>query len=288
VAHGDPLLVESPTYPHALDVARLRGARLVPVGVQDDGWHLDLLTSALRQSSARVAYLVPDFQNPTGHLMADGDRAALVAAARRHGTTVICDESWAETALDEGARAAPLASFDTDGRVISVGSASKLWWGGLRVGWIRSTAATVRRLAVLRAAVDIATPVFEQLVAARLFERIEEGRAERSRLLGESLAALTEALAGELPGWSFTVPRGGGSLWVRLAGPVASEIAASAAARGVRLAPGSWFGVDGALERHLRLPFTQPPGVLREAVRRIASSDVPYGYRPREPLTPAL
>lgn len=283
---GDPVLVESPTYPHAIDAARLRGARLVPVGVQEDGWHLDLMTCAMRQSAARLAYVIPDFHNPTGHLMADADRAALVEAARRQGATLVADETWAETALEESVRATPLAAFDTDGRVISVGSASKLWWGGLRVGWVRTTAAMVRRLAALRAAVDVAGAVFEQFVVALLFERIEEARAERRRTLGASCAALTAALREELPGWEFTVPRGGGSLWVRLDGPVASQVAEAAAARGVRLAPGPWFGVDGALERYLRLPFTQPPAVMEEAVRRIAGA--PAAYRPGEPLTPAL
>ncbi len=283
---GGPVLVESPSYPHAIDAVRLRGARLVPVGVQEDGWHLDLVSGAMRQSAARLAYVIPDFQNPTGHLMSDDDRRALVDAARRHGVTLIADESWAEIALDDTARAAPLAAFDTDGRVISVGSASKLWWGGLRVGWIRASAATVRRLAGLRAAVDIAGGVFEQLVVARLFERIEEARAERRHALGASCAALAAVLREELPAWAFRVPRGGGSLWVRLDGPVADAVAGAAAARGVRLAPGPWFGVDGTLARYLRLPFTQPPAVLEEAVRRIARD--PAGYRPCEPLTPFL
>ncbi|WP_344056798.1 PLP-dependent aminotransferase family protein, partial [Sphaerisporangium rubeum] len=183
---GDPVVVESPTYPHALDAARLRGARLVPVGLQDDGWHLDLLDGALRQSAARLAYLIPDFHNPVGHLMDDAGRAALAAAARRYDATVVVDESWAELAIDDVPPVAPLAAYDTDGRVISVGSASKLWWGGLRIGWIRATAALVRRLAVLRSAMDIAAPLFEQLVVVRLMERVEETRAERRTGFGAS------------------------------------------------------------------------------------------------------
>ncbi len=293
---GDPVLVESPTYPHAIDLVRLRGARLVPVGISDDGWHLDLMTSAMRQSAARLAYVIPDFQNPTGHLMADEDRAALVGAARRYDATLLVDETWTELAVDHiggagtggvGSRA-PLAAFDTDGRVISIGSASKLWWGGLRIGWIRGTAALIRRLAVLRAAVDIASAMFEQLVVTHLFAGIEDTRAERRRLLGASRAALVDALREELPEWTFTVPRGGGSLWVRLDAPVATSLAEAAAAQGVRLAPGPWFGVEGTLERYLRLPFTQPPQVLADAVRRIAASRGSYGYRPRAPLTPTL
>lgn len=288
---GDPVLLESPTYPHAIAAARLRGARLVPVGIPQDGRYVDLTISAMRQSAARFGYVIPDFQNPTGHLMPDEDRAALVAAARRQGAMLLADESWAELALDEAgtgpAAAAPLAAFDTDDRVISVGSAAKLWWGGLRVGWIRAAPGLLRRLAVLRGTVDIAGAVFEQLVAAYLFDRIEETRAERRRTLGASRSALVTALREELPTWTFTVPRGGGCLWVRLDAPVAGEVAEVAASRGVRLAPGPWFGLDGTLERYLRLPFTQPPDVLREAVRRIAIGPT-GGYRPREPLIHAL
>ncbi|WP_424531748.1 PLP-dependent aminotransferase family protein [Sphaerisporangium viridialbum] len=295
---GDPVLVESPTYPHALDAARMRGARLVPVGIADDGWNLDLVTCAMRQSAARLAYVIPDFQNPTGHLMGEGDRAALADAARRYDTTLVVDESWAELAIDEVPATSPLAAHDTDGRVISVGSASKLWWGGLRIGWIRGTAALIRRLAVLRSSVDVASPLFEQLVVTHLFERIEETRAERGRTLGASRSALVEVLRAELPEWRFTVPKGGGSLWVRLDSPIATPLADAAAAHGVRLAPGPWFGVDGTLERYLRLPFTMPPHALTEAARRLAaaralasspgSQAAPYGARAGAPLTPTL
>ncbi|WP_205315709.1 PLP-dependent aminotransferase family protein [Nonomuraea lactucae] len=269
---GDPLLVESPTYPHAIDAARVRGARIVPVGISHEGWQPDLVTCAMRQSAARVAYLMPDFQNPTGALMDDATRAALTGAARRHDTTLVVDETWAELALDEVPPTSPMAAFDTDSRVISIGSASKLWWGGLRIGWVRTTAALARRLALHRACVDIASPVLEQLVVARLFDRMEETTAERRRTLRASREALVSAVREHLPGWDFTVPRGGGTLWVRLDSGSAVSLAEAVARHGVRLAPGPWFGVEGTLEGYLRLPYTQPPQVLRDAVAQIAKA----------------
>ncbi|MFG3438625.1 PLP-dependent aminotransferase family protein [Nonomuraea sp. NPDC047897] len=269
---GDPVLVESPTYPHAIDAARMRGARLVPVGISHEGWQPDLLACAMRQAAARVAYLMPDFHNPTGALMDDATRAAVAGAARRHDTTLVIDETWSELDLDEVPRTAPMAAFDTDSRVVSIGSASKLWWGGLRIGWVRTTAALARRLALHRASVDIASPVLEQLVVARLFDRIEETRAERRRTLCASREALVTALREHLPGWAFTVPRGGGSLWVRLDEGSAVSLSEVAAGHGVRLAPGPWFGVEGTLEGYLRLPYTLAPPVLREGVARIAAA----------------
>ncbi|MEV4109629.1 PLP-dependent aminotransferase family protein [Nonomuraea sp. NPDC049695] len=287
VGAGDPVLVESPTYPHAIDVARQRGARVVPVGISHEGWQADLVSGAMRQSGARLAYLMPDFQNPTGALMDDATRAAVVGAARRAGTVLLVDETWMELALDEVPRTSPTAAFDTDSRVISVGSASKLWWGGLRIGWVRTTAALARRLAMFRAAVDIASPVLEQLVVARLFDRLEETRAERRRTLRASRDALVSGLREQLPEWTFTVPRGGGTLWVRLDGLGATPLVEAAAHHGVRLAPGPWFGLEGTLENYLRLPYTQPPQVLADVVTRIraARDHGPTGApRPSEAL----
>jgi DNA-binding transcriptional MocR family regulator len=84
-------------------------------------------------------------------------------------------------------------------------------------------------------------------------------------------AALLEALAEHLPQWRVTVPSGGVTLWAELDGPISSALARAAEEVGVRLAPGPRFGLDGTLERFLRLPFTLPADDLTEAVRRIAS-----------------
>ncbi|MEO3870816.1 PLP-dependent aminotransferase family protein [Nonomuraea sp. B12E4] len=272
VGAGDPVLVESPTYPHAIDVMRRRGARIVPAGISYAGWQPDLLAGSMRQSGARLAYLMPDFQNPTGALMDDATRAAVMGAARRADTMVLVDETWTELALDEVPRTSPMGAFDTDNRVIGVGSASKLWWGGLRIGWIRATAALARRLATFRSSVDIASPVLEQLVVARLFDRLAETRAERRRTLRASRDALVSGLRAHLPEWTFAVPRGGGTLWVRLDGGGATPFAEAALTHGVRLAPGPWFGLEGTLESYLRLPYTQPPQVLADVVIRLRAA----------------
>ncbi|WP_051759655.1 PLP-dependent aminotransferase family protein [Herbidospora cretacea] len=261
VRPGDPVLLESPTYAHAIQSVRLHGARAVAAG--------ELMESSLRQ--AKVAYVLPDFHNPTGTLMGAPHRAALVAAARRHDVTLICDETWGEVAVDDVVMPPPLARWDTDNRVITIGSASKLWWGGLRVGWLRGTAELVERLSVLRSGVDLATAVFDQLVVAELFPRVEESRAERRAWLATSRDALTAALAEHLPGWAYPRPVGGGSIWAKLDVPSAAPVVQAAATNGVRLAPGRWFGVDGACEGYLRLSYCHPPHVLADAVARIAA-----------------
>ncbi len=95
-------MVERPTYPHALGALRRRGARLVPVGV-NEGWDIELIAGAMRQAAVRMAYTIPDFQNPTGYLMGADDRAALVDAARRADAFLVTDETFAELAHDPDA-----------------------------------------------------------------------------------------------------------------------------------------------------------------------------------------
>jgi DNA-binding transcriptional MocR family regulator len=267
---GDPVMVERPTYPHALGALRRMGARLVPAGV-NEGWDVELMAGAMRQAAVRLAYTVPDFHNPTGRLMGAGDRAALVDAARRADALLVVDETFAELAHDPAApRVPPVAAFDTGGRVISIGSASKLMWGGLRIGWIRTTAPLARRLIVAREPLDMASPILDQLIVRELLLRVEEVRAERAASLLGGRDALAAALRERLPGWEFALPAGGMSLWARLGAPVATLLSEAAERRGVCVVPGPVFGADGVLEDYVRLPYVLPPGTLREAVDRLA------------------
>jgi DNA-binding transcriptional MocR family regulator len=91
--------------------------------------------------------------------------------------------------------------------------------------------------------------------------------------LATGAAVLQSALAAHLPDWQPTHPRGGTSLWVRLPGPFATNLALLAPGAGVRIAPGPRFGPDGTMESYLRLPFTMPPDALRVAVHRLAAID---------------
>jgi DNA-binding transcriptional MocR family regulator len=295
---GDAICVESPTFPHALDAARRAALRLVPAGLAETGWDLDLTGAAMRQGAARLVYVIADFHNPTGLLMDEATRAGLVALARRCGAYVIADETWAELDIDpEGgtspapaavpaaapaataAMPAPVAAHDGDSRVCSVGSLSKLCWGGLRVGWVRAPVPVIRRLVQARAAVDLASPVLEQLVAVELLAATEQIRAERRAELRERRDALAEVVRERLPQWRFRIPAGGSSVWARLPEPVSTDLAAAAQRHGVRLVPGPAFGVDGTLERFVRLPFMLPAETLRTAAARLeaAYADVTGG-----------
>ncbi|MGN6130418.1 MAG: PLP-dependent aminotransferase family protein [Nocardioidaceae bacterium] len=265
---GDRVLVESPTYPNATAALRASGARLVGVGVDPQGWDLDAVLASLRQVAARAAYLVPDFQNPTGALMDDDQRARLGHALARARTTAIVDETLAEMALDDVRMPAPFAAYAPT--AITAGSASKAFWGGLRIGWLRAPLDRVGALVGTRLGVDLGAPVLEQLVLADLMQHRAEILAERREVLRRSRAALVDGLRERLPSWRFQVPVGGLALWCELPEALSSALAVAAQQHGLRLAAGPVFAPEGGLERFVRLPYTRRPDELARAVERLA------------------
>ncbi|NYI94638.1 MocR-like transcription factor YczR [Streptomonospora nanhaiensis] len=280
---GDTLLAESPSYPHALDAARRHGLQVRAAGVTPSGWDMDHVLDAFRRFRPRLAYLIPDFQNPTGALMDDEERAAVVAEARRADAALIVDESVAELAIDSGDQPAPTAAHDTDGRVYTVGSVAKTFWGGLRIGWVRTTPPMVERLAAARQRVDLSSSLMDQLTVTHLFADMLRVRAERSRQLARNRDALVAVLRERIPEWRCSRPSGGLVLWAGLPRPAATALREAGARHGVHLAPGPLFGADGTLEHYVRLSYTLPPEVLADGVERLARAWAETAARPGAP-----
>jgi len=268
---GERVLVDAPAYPRSLAAIRAARARAVPVPLGEDGWDVGAWEDTIRAAAPRLAVTVADFHNPTGLTMKAAARAALATACARAGTVLVVDETTAELRLDGPPLPPPLGSFGPPGAVITVGTMSKSAWGGIRVGWIRATARTVRELAATRATVDMASPVLDQLLAVELLARWDDVLASRRALLKDRRAALHAALREHAPEWSARRVHGGLSLWARLPSPNATTLAAAAAREGILVVPGPAFSVDGTFERHLRLPFSLPPEDLERAVARLAA-----------------
>lgn len=286
---GDRVQIDHPTFAHAIDAIQRASCRPVPVGMPRSGWDVDGLVATMRQTGPRLVYLVADFHNPTGQLMQPDERAAVVAAAAATRTTLVVDETMVDLGLDEVAPP-PVAAHGRGADVITLGSMSKSVWGGLRIGWIRADAGTISAIGGLRPGLDLGTPVVEQLAAGVLLADDDQRLAARVVALRDGRAALREAIAEELPGWRPVDAPGGLSLWVELPAPVSSALAASAERHGVRVVAGPRFGVDGAFERFVRLPYARPADELRRGVRGLAAAyadlRVPVGAS-RPPATPA-
>lgn len=272
---GDRVVVENPSYTNALEAVRRARLRAVPVPVTDGGWDMEITESAIRQTAPRLAYVIPDFQNPTGCLMPEEQRSRLLRATSRSGTWLIVDETIADIALDVP-RPAPTACLAVRGeseQLVTVGSLSKTVWGGLRIGWLRAPARLVTELADRRVTADMSGSVLDQLLALPLLDREDELLATRLDELRERRETLVAALGRHIPEWSCPRPPGGYSLWVDLGEPVAGPLAERAADYGVRIEGGARFGAQpGTFEGRLRIPYALPSATLEEAVRRLAAA----------------
>ncbi|MFB8217901.1 PLP-dependent aminotransferase family protein [Streptomyces anulatus] len=259
----DKVVIDHPTYPHAITTFTQARARLLPVAVTCSGWDTEQLRAAGR--SAGLAYLIPDFHNPTGMRMSTSVRERLGLAC-----PTIVDETMADLALDVPA-AEPFALHMPT--AISIGSVSKSVWGGLRIGWIRARPALLERVERARPTTDLGTPVVEQLASAVLLNEGRTGRPETLQQLRVQRDALRQALAEHLPEVRAPQPPGGVTLWASFPDPISSRLAAVAPDHGVTIAAGPRFGVGGAFERNIRLPYTLPPDQLTRAVRRLARAE---------------
>jgi DNA-binding transcriptional MocR family regulator len=271
---GDRVMIETPVYANAIEALRLGGGQLVPSPLADplggSGWDLDEIETTLRQASPRLAYLIPDFQNPTGFLMDDATRARYARALHAAGTIAIVDETLQPTSLLDAPMPAPFAAHARD--AISIGSASKMYWGGVRLGWIRAPLELTSRLVSTRVQFDLGSSLFDQLVLSELFKAGDAVHAIRRARLRARRDALVAALRECLPDWRFRIPDGGLALWVQLPHGSATAMAASMERHGVFLAPGPVFGVEGGFDGWLRIPYSRNEEELVEAVRRIADA----------------
>ncbi len=250
---GDTALVEAPSYPHAFDALRSAGGRLVAVNVSSEhGWDDDALEQAFRRTSPTLGYVMPDFHNPTGRVMPTEQRQRMLALAARVGTVMIADETMAELDIDSGELPSPLPAH---GAAVAIGSFGKTVWGGVRIGWIRAESALIHRLVRARPATDLGTPILEQLIAIDLLSRYDDILASRRAALLAGRSHLEKAVAAAFPEWTVPHVTGGLTTWVGLGHPVSSQLTLAARTEGLLLASGPRFGIDGAFERFLRLPF---------------------------------
>jgi DNA-binding transcriptional MocR family regulator len=286
VQHGDTVLVENPTYFGALQAFRLAGARLA--GVAAGPKHVDAaqLRDRILATRPRLVHLTPTHHNPTGATMPETARRDVARLSQEFGTPIVEDCALADLAI-EGLPPKPIAAFAGEGTVLTIGSMSKLYWAGLRIGWIRGPAGVIAQAARLKTAADLGCPLLTQVIGSQLLGALEQAKALRGAQLRTRRDLLVELLGEHLPEWRFTTPKGGLCLWVRLPGHDAARFTQYASRFGVSLAAGAIFAADDSCQEFLRIPFLLEEAAITEGVLRLKAAWQEFRSTASAGMTPA-
>ncbi len=269
------LLVEDPTFPGAIDAASTARARILTVPTHEAGADIPVLASTLARNAVRAVYLMPTYHNPTGAVMPADARREVARLSEMTGTPVIEDLTLAELSL-AGEPPPPIAAFARRAPVLTIGSVSKLFWSGLRVGWVRAPEATIGQLGRLKAVADLGGSLLSQAVAVDLLANAGPIKEARRQELTDRLALLERLLRDRLPSWRWLRPSGGAALWVKLPAGSATDFAHTAALHEVSVAPGPVMSAIGGFDDFIRVPFGQAEDTLGEGVARLARAWTAY------------
>lgn len=265
---GDRVVVESPGYPNSVAAAVSCGARPIALGLGAGRWDVEELTATLRRSAPAFTLLMPDFHNPTGALLSTEGRQAVADALRAARVPAVIDETMVELNLEGIEQPAPFALFEPHS--LTVGSMSKTFWGGLRVGWIRAPRSEISRLSRAMSTLFLAGSLLDQLIATQLLGDIDALLAARRHTCRQARDHLVSALTHHIPQWQFTVPAGGLALWCRMPEPIAPLVVAAAQAHGALIVAGHQFALGGGMAHHVRLTYGGRAEGLEAVVERIA------------------
>ncbi len=305
---GDLVLVEAPTYHETLQLFRDHGLRPLQIATDEGGPVVEALAGRLadldrRGECARLLYVIPNFQNPSGITLAADRRPAVLELAARYNLLVVEDDVYRDLAY-EGQVPPSLFALDGGRRVLRIGSFSKILAPGLRLGWLLGPPGWIERFITsgLRCMGGGANPLVANILAEYCREGLLEPHIERlRRVYRERRDVALAALAAHMPGGvGWTRPGGGFFIWLTLPEPLrAVEVAERARDQKLLIPVGDPFFAEQPTGQHLRLAFSfVPPDKIRagvEVLGRVLSAEVSRamgaepagGKRPAEASTPA-
>ncbi|WP_431101290.1 PLP-dependent aminotransferase family protein [Roseateles noduli] len=270
---GAPVAVETPTYLGALQAFTPYEPIFASLASDDEG-PLPSAIEALPHDApgTRFAYLLPNYQNPTGRVMSLERRQAVVAAARKAGVPIVEDNPYGDLWFDQ-APPASLSSLWPEGSIY-LGSFSKVLTPGFRLGYIVAPTELYPKLLQAKQAADLHTPGFNQRVVHEVIkggfldEHVPKIRARYKANRDAMAKALAESLP---PGCEWQTPEGGMFFWIRLPeGLDAMALLPRAVDAGIAYVPGAAFYAHQPDTRTLRLSFvTLTPDLIAEGVDKL-------------------
>ena len=260
--------VELPAYLGALNVFRLAGVGIEGVALHTEGVDIE----GLRRSSARTnaAYLIPDFQNPTGLSYSDERRKEVADVFAANGALLIEDAAYSELYFDRKRRP---VSADLPSQSFHLGSFSKVLAPGLRVGWIRTDEEKIRRLLIVKEALDLHTATLNQRIIDVYWQAhgLDAHIAAIRSSYGQKMETLAGVLKKELPQFIFEKPEGGMFIYGNLPGTDTMALVRRCIENGAAFVPGSeFYPAEGATDE-IRFNYTNAtPEQMERGMRIIA------------------
>lgn len=271
----DVILCESPTYLAAISVFRSYRPRFIEVPTDEGGMVIEELEKILQTTDkVKMIYVIPDFQNPTGKTWPIQRRQAFVRLIQKYGIPVIEDNPYGELRF-ENEIPPSLQSMDNTGLVISLGTFSKTFCPGMRIGWMAADSKVIAKCVLIKQGVDLCTSLKTQMEIAHYIEHFDfEANIQKIiQVYRKRRNAMVDALAEMMPaGIKWTRPEGGLFLWLELPPAInAFELLQECLHYNVAFVPGESFFPNGGVTNTLRLNYSNmPEDRIREGIKRLS------------------
>lgn len=277
---GDYVLVEQPGYVGGLNAIGNYQARKVGIPMDDDGLRIDIMANRLKDMASKgqrpkFIYTVPNFQNPTGVTLSLERRRGLLDLAREYDFLILEDNPYGHISFEQ--ESVPhMKTMDEEGRVIYLGSFSKILVPGARVGWVVATPTIIRQLAIAKQGTDLCSSslgmklVLESVLSGELDAHIESLKVIYRRRRDTMLEALARYMPSEV---HWTHPQGGFFVWLRLPSYIDTKALLPFALEEEKVAyvSGKGFYVDGTGHNTIRLAYSQAPEAhITEGIHRLS------------------
>ena len=272
---GDKVVVENPSFIGTLNSLRSYEAQLIGVKVESDGMDVNALEEALKNNDVKLIYTIPTFQNPSGTTMSLEKRRKVLELAKKYDAIIIEDNPYGDLRFS-GEDLPTIKSMDTEGRVIYVGSFSKILSPGLRLGYVVANAEICDRIEVVKQVNDVHTPVMTQLMCVEFMKKydIDKYIDKSKALYGKKCSIMVEAMNKYFPQGKvkWTTPEGGLFIWCEC--PTITDIAPivdKCLEKMVAIVPGTNFATDITLPSNMfRLNYSSAtPEKIEEGIKRL-------------------
>lgn len=274
---GDIVICEDPSYLGALNAFAVYGARFVGVPTDDEGMVMEALEKTLQQyPDAKFIYTVPSFQNPTGKTIGQARRKEMLRLAEKYQVPIVEDNPYGNLYF-EGKPELPIKHYDTKDMVIYLGTYSKTFCPGLRIGWIAADPELIRKFTIMKQSTDLHTSTLAQMQLYEYIRSIDwQAHNEELRALYRAKKdAMVSAMAQYFPKCiRYTNPKGGLFTWADLPEDVAAEdVLLAAVEKKVCFVPGAPFYIGDGQHNHIRLSFgTSSAAEIHEGIKRLGET----------------